>query len=136
MPVITDHLPLETVAIVEATAPDVHASRAAIVFRTWHYLDSEEARRLLFEEFVLDGRVLGLVEAIAATVHRGSWAGATPRSLIQALAQERTSFQAKVEHALILALNEVLGSLATTLVLNAWRQAYRFFMRQLALHAA
>src|SRR4051812_34747915 len=59
-------LPIETVAIVEATAPDVHAKAAAITFRMWHHLPSEAARRLLFAEFALDGRVVGLLEAIAA----------------------------------------------------------------------
>ena len=41
-------LSIETIAIVEATAPEVRANAAAITFRMWHHMPSEAARRLLF----------------------------------------------------------------------------------------
>ena len=58
-------LSIETIAIVEATAPEVRANAAAITFRMWHHMPSEAARRLLFAEFALEGRVVGLLDAIA-----------------------------------------------------------------------
>ena len=128
--VIPQNLPLETIAIVEATAPEVQERRAAIIFYAWHHLETEQARRLLFEEFTLDGHVVGLLDAIVATVRQGSWSGVAPFSLIPLRRQDRESFDETLERALIRALQEVLH--ASTLVLNAWREAFRFFMRQLA----
>ena len=71
-------LPIETIAIVEATAPDVQAKAAAITFRMWHHMPSEAARRLLFAEFALEGRVVGLLEAIAVSARR-KWPETLPR---------------------------------------------------------
>ena len=130
MLVILQTLPLETIAIVEATAPDVQERRAAIIFHAWHNLETEQARRLLFEEFTLDGHVVGLLDAIVATVRRGRWPGVVPLSLIPLRRQDREVFDETLEGALLMALREVLQ--ASTMVMNAWREAFRFFMRQLA----
>lgn len=130
MLIIPQKLPLETIAIIEATAPDVQERRAAITFSAWHHLETEQARRLLFEEFKLDGHVVGLLDAIVATVRQGRWSGITPLSLIPLRRQDRESFDDTLESALIHALQQVLH--ASNLVLNAWREAFRFFMRQLA----
>jgi hemoglobin-like flavoprotein len=119
-------LSLETIKIVEATVPDVQERRAAIIFSAWHHLETEPARRLLFEQFTLDGHVVGLIEAIVATVREGRWLGAAPFS------QPRPDlgwFEATLEDALIRAIKEVLDTSAA--VLNAWREAFRFFTGQL-----
>ena len=125
-------LPIETIAIVEATAPDIQARAAAITFRMWHHLPSEAARRLLFAEFALEGRVVGLLEAIASTARR-TWPRIAPRLLTPGEAQGSVSLYATMEPALMLALAEALGKLATRAVLNAWKQAFRFLTEQLAI---
>lgn len=126
-------LPIETVAIVEATAPDVHAKAAAITFRMWHHLPSEAARRLLFAEFALDGRVVGLLEAIAAAAARRSWPQTFPRLLTPLEVRGSSTLYSTMEPALLLALTEALGKLATRGVLNAWTQAFRFLTAKLAV---
>ena len=128
MLVISQFLPPETIAIVEATAPDVRERQAAIIFRAWHHLETEPARRLLFEQFTLDGHMVGLIDAIVATARRGRWAGAAP-FLPFLPRQDREVLDATLEGALIRALREVLG--ASVMVVNAWREAFRFFMGQL-----
>jgi hemoglobin-like flavoprotein len=125
--IIRQSLPLETIAIVEATAPDVTARQAAIIFRAWHHLETEPARRLLFEQFTLDGHVVGLLDAIVSTARSGRWTGAA--SFLPLLRQDRESFDATLEGALIGALRDVLG--ASIMVVNAWREAFRFFLHQL-----
>ncbi len=127
--VIPQKLPLETVAIVEATAPDVQERRAAIIFRAWHHLPTEQARRLLFEQFTLDGNVVGLLDAIVATVRQGRWLGLAPTSLAPLQRADRDWLDPTLEGALIRAIKEVLD--ASVSVLNAWREAFRFFMGQL-----
>ena len=79
--VISQNLSPETIAIVEASAPEVQGRRAAITFSAWHHLETEPARRLLFEQFTLNGDVVGLLDAIVATVRQGRWSGAAPFSL-------------------------------------------------------
>jgi hemoglobin-like flavoprotein len=125
-------LPIETIAIVEATAPDVHAKAAAITFRMWHHLPSEDARRLLFAEFALEGRVVGLLEAITAAARR-TWPQTLPRLLTPTEAQGSSSLYATMEPALLLALTDALGKRATVAVLNAWKQAFRFLTERLAV---
>jgi hemoglobin-like flavoprotein len=120
-------LPIETIAIVEATAPDVRAKAAAITFRMWHRLPSEAARRLLFAEFVVDGAVVGLLEAVAITARRG-WPQAFPRLVTPDVLQEAASVYASIEPALLIALQEVLGGIATNPVINAWQAAFRFLI--------
>lgn len=127
--VIHQNLPLETIAVVEATVAAVEERRAAIVFRAWHHLETEQARRLLFEPFTLNGSVVGLLDAIVATVRQGRWSGTAPVSLMPLRREDREAFDATLESALIQALQEVLA--APLMVLDAWRQAFRFFMRQL-----
>jgi hemoglobin-like flavoprotein len=123
-------LPLETIAIVEATAPDVQGRRAAITFSAWHHLQTEQSRRLLFEQFTLGGHVVGLLEAIVATVRDGRWLGVTPSAFVPLQRADRDWDDATLEGALIRALKDVLD--ASVSVLNAWRDAFRFFMGQLA----
>jgi len=125
-------LPIETTAIVEATAPDVQANAAAITFRMWHHLPSDEARRLLFAEFAIEGRVVGLLDAIAAAACR-RWSDGFPRLVTPAEAQEAASLYSTMEPALVLALAEALGKMATGAVLNAWKQAFRFLTERLAV---
>lgn len=124
-------LPIETIAIVEATTPDVQAKAAAITFRMWHHLPSEAARRLLFAEFVLEGRVVGLLEAIAVAARR-KWPESLPRLLLPAENAVPESIYSTMEPALMLALTEALGKMATYAVLNAWKQAFRFLTERLA----
>jgi hemoglobin-like flavoprotein len=113
------------IAIVEATAPQIQARAAAITFRMWHHLPSEAARRLLFAEFALEGRVVGLLDAIAIAARRRR-PEMLPRPLIPAEVQGAASFYSSLEPALMLALTEALGKIGTVAVLNAWRQAFRF----------
>ncbi len=124
-------LPIETIAIVEATAPDVQARAAAITFRMWHHLPSEAARHLLFAEFALEGRVVGLLEAIAAAARR-TWPATLPRLLTPAEKLTLDSIYSSMEPALMLALTEALGKVATYAVLNAWKQAFRFLTEGLS----
>lgn len=124
-------LPIETIAIVEATAPDIQAKVAAITFRMWHHLPSEAARRLLFAEFALDGRVVGLLEAIAVSAGR-KWPETQPRLLTPAEKNGSDSIYSTMEPALMLALTEALGKMATCAVLNAWKQAFRSLTEELA----
>ncbi len=125
-------LPIETIAIVEATAPDVKAKAAAITFHMWHHLPSESARRLLFAEFAHEGRVVGLLDAIVVTARR-NWPQALPRLLMPGEAHGSSSLYATLEPVLMTALTEALGRLATNPVLNAWKQAFRFLVEQLAV---
>jgi hemoglobin-like flavoprotein len=125
-------LPIETVAIVEATAPDVHAQAAAITFRMWHHLPSEAARRLLFAEFALEGRVVGLLEAITAAARR-TWPRTAPRLLMPTEAQGSPTLYATMEPALMLGIADALGTRATVAVLNAWKQAFRSLVEHLAV---
>ena len=125
-------LPIETTAIVGATAPDVRANAAAITFRMWHHLPSDGARRLLFAEFAIEGRLVGLLDAIAATACR-RWPDGVPRLVTPAEAQEPASLYSTMEPALMLALAEALGKMATGAVLNAWKQAFRFLTERLAV---
>ena len=125
-------LPIETIAIVEATAPDVQAKAAAITFRMWHHMPSEAARRLLFAEFALEGRVVGLLEAIMVTSGR-NWPQTVPRLLTPTEAQGSNSLYATMEPALMLALTDTLGKMATNAVLNAWKQAFRFLTGQVTV---
>ena len=124
-------LPIETIAIVEATAPDVQANAAAITFRMWHHMPSEAARRLLFAEFALEGRVVGLLEAIAIAARR-KWPETLPRLLTPAENERANSIYSSMEPALVLALTEALGKVATSAVLNAWKQAFRSLTEGLA----
>lgn len=128
--IISQSLPLETIAIVEATAPEVQERRAAIIFRAWHHLETEQSRRLLFEQFSCNGHLLDLLDAIIATV-QGRWSCSAPFSQVPLRHEDRALFDATLESALIRALQEVLRTSA--LVLNAWREAFRFFLRQLTL---
>ena len=124
-------LPIETIAIVEATAPDVQAKAAAITFRMWHHMPSEAARRLLFAEFALEGRVVGLLEAITVAARR-KWPETLPRLLMPSENEASGSIYSTMEPALMLALTEALGKMATCAVLNAWKQAFRFLTEGLA----
>jgi hemoglobin-like flavoprotein len=124
-------LPIETIAIVEATAPDVQAKAAAITFRMWHHMPSEAARHLLFAEFALEGRVVGLLEAIVASVRR-KWPETLPRLLTAGEIHGSDVIYSSMEPALMLALTEALGKMATLAVLNAWKQAFRFLTEGLA----
>jgi len=124
-------LPIETIAIVEATAPDVQAKAAAITFRMWHHMPSEAARRLLFAEFALEGRVVGLLEAIAVSARR-KWPETLPRLLTPSENERANSIYSTMEPALMLALTEALGKMATSAVLNAWKQAFRSLTERLA----
>lgn len=123
-------LSIETIAIVEATAPDVRAKSAAITFWMWHHLPTDRARRLLFTEFVLEGRVFGLLEAIEITAGR-RWPQPLPRPLLVVEPAESAALYAAMEPVLSAALADVLGRLATGAVLNAWRQAYHFLTAQI-----
>jgi len=125
-------LPIETTAIVGATAPDVQAKAAAITFRMWHHLPSDGARRLLFAEFAIEGRVVGLLEAIA-TAACGRRLDGLPRLLTPEEARGSASLYSTIESALMLALTEALGKMATGAVLNAWKQAFRFLTERLAV---
>jgi len=129
--VIFQKLPLETIAIVEASAPRLLERRAAIVFRAWHHLETDQAQRLLFEQFTIDGEVVGLLDAIVATVRQERWSGGVPIGLPPLRQPDRAALDAMLESALIYALGEVLD--VSGIVLNAWREAFRFFMGQLAL---
>jgi hemoglobin-like flavoprotein len=122
-------LPIETIALVEATAPDVLAQAAAITFRMWHDLPSDAARRLLFAEYVLDGRIIGLIDAVIMSARR-TWPLTRPRPIVPAEAEDAPSLYAAIEIALLLALNDALGKLATRAVLNAWRQAFRLLTEE------
>jgi len=124
-------LPIETIAIVEATAPDVQAKAAAIIFRMWHHLPSEAARRLLFAEFAIEGRVVGLLEAITVSARR-KWPEPLPRLLMPAENEGTDSIYSTMEPALMLALTEALGKMGTSVVLNAWKQAFRSLTEGLA----
>jgi len=124
-------LPIETIAIVEATAPDVQAKAAAITFRMWHHMPSEAARHLLFAEFALEGRVVGLLEAITAATCR-RWPATLPRLLTPTEKLSSESIYSSMEPALMLALGEALGKMGTYAVLNAWKQAFRFLTEGLA----
>src|SRR4051794_17950051 len=107
------------IAIVEATAPDVQAQAAAITFRMWHTLPSDAARRLLFAEFAFEGKVVGLLEAIALVPQLRS-SQTLPRLLMPTEAQGSSSLYATMEPALILALADALRTPETGTVLNAW----------------
>lgn len=121
----------ETIGIVEATAPDVQAHAAAITFRMWHHLPSEAARRLLFAEFALDGRVMGLLDAIAVATRRRSLEGL--RLLTPTEAHGSASLYSTMEPVLLLALTEALGKMASNTVLDAWRHAFRFLTEGLTV---
>jgi len=86
---------------------------------------------LLFAEFALEGRVVGLLEAIAATA-RPTWPATSPRLLTPAEKLTLDSIYSSMEPALMLALAEALGKMATHAVLNAWKQAFRFLTEGLA----
>ena len=124
-------LSTETIAIIEATAPQIQAKAAAITFRMWHHLPSETARRLLFAEFALDRRVVGLLDAIAIGASRRR-PEMLLRALIRAEVQGAQSFYSSLEPALMLALSEALGKIAPVAVLNAWKQAFRSLTERLA----
>ena len=119
--------------MVEATAPDVEAHAAAITFRMWHHLPSEAARHLLLAEFALEGRVIGLLEAIAVAVRRTMPEAIMPRLLVPAGFNESVSLYSTMEPALLLALSEALGKVATGGVLNAWKQTFRYLTGRLAV---
>jgi len=121
----------ETIAIVEATAPEVQANAAAITFRMWHHMPSEAARRLLFAEFALEGRVVGLLDAIAIMVRRRELEGGV-RMLTPTEMRTNMSHYSTLEPVLMLALGDALGKMATVAVLNAWQQAFRFLTEKLA----
>jgi hemoglobin-like flavoprotein len=127
--VISQQLSPETIAIIEATAPDLQERRAAIIFRAWHRLETEQARRMLFTEFTLNGHDVGLFDAILATVRAGRWTGRTPFSQVPPHRRD-PEMDATLETAVIGAVQEVL--LASALVVDAWREAFRFFLRQLS----
>jgi len=124
-------LSIETIAIVEATAPEVQANAAAITFRMWHHMPSEAARRLLFAEFALEGRVVGLLDAIAIMVRRRGLEGGF-RMLTPTEMRTNMSHYSTLEPVLMLALGDALGKMATVAVLNAWQQAFRFLTEKLA----
>lgn len=124
-------LPIETIAIIEATAPDIQAKAAAITFRMWHHMPSEAARHLLLAEFALEGRVVGLLEAIAFSVRR-EWPQKLPRLLTPSKKEGSKVIYSTMEPALMLALTEALGKMATRTVLNAWKQAFRLLTEGLA----
>jgi len=118
--------------MVEATAPEVEANAAAITFRMWHHLPSEAARHLLLAEFAMEGRMIGLLEAIAVAVRRTMPDG-MPRLLVPAGFDGSVSLYSAIEPALLLALREALGKMATGSVLNAWKQAFRYLTERLAV---
>jgi nitric oxide dioxygenase len=124
-------LSIETIAIVEATAPEVQANAAAITFRMWHHMPSEAARRLLFAEFALEGRVVGLLDAIAIMARRRGLESGL-RMLTPTEMQTNMSHYSTLEPVLMLALGDALGKMATVAVLNAWQQAFRFLTEELA----
>jgi hemoglobin-like flavoprotein len=124
-------LPIETIAIVEATAPDVQAKAAAITFRMWHHMPSEAARTLLFAEFALEGRVIGLLEAIAISARRRR-PETQPRLLTKPENSGPGAIYSTMEPVLMLALAEALGKMGTLAVLNAWKQAFRSLTEGLA----
>jgi len=125
-------LSIETIAMVEATAPEVEANAAAITFRMWHHLPSEAARDLLLAEFALEGRTISLLEAIAVAVRRTMSDAIIPRLLVPAGFDGSVSLYSSMEPALLLALSEALGKMANSGVLNAWRQAFRYLTERLA----
>ena len=124
-------LSTETIATIEATAPDVQAQAAAITFRMWHHLPSDAARHLLFAEFALDGEALGLLDAIVVAARRRSFEGL--RLLTPAEAKGLVADYSSMEPALLLALTEALGKMASDAVLNAWKEAFRFLTEGLTL---
>lgn len=124
-------LSTETMATIEATAPDVQAKAAAITFRMWHHLPSEAARHLLFAEFALDGDVIGLLDAVLVAARRQSFEGL--RLLTPVEAPGSASLYSTMEPALLLALTEALGKMATDAVLNAWKEAFRFLTEGLGI---
>src|SRR4051812_19828699 len=97
----------------------------------WHHMPSEAARRLLFAEFALDGRVVSLIEAIAVSARR-KWPEMPPRLLTPAENEGSDPIYSTMEPALMLALTEALGKMATSAVLNAWKQAFRSLTKGLA----
>lgn len=125
-------LSIETIAMVEATAPEVEAHAAAITFRMWHHLPSEAARHLLLADFTLEGRLIGLLEAIMAVVRRRMPDAVMPRLLAPAGLDGSVSVYSSMEPALLLALSEALGKMASGGVLNAWKQAFRYLTERLA----
>jgi hemoglobin-like flavoprotein len=122
-------LPVETSAIVAATAPDVMARAAAITIRMWHELADEASRALLFAEFTHKSRTLSLIEAVAAsaTVRGG---GALPRAIASGLPHGLAEQAELLEPAFLRSLADNLGTLSTPAVLNAWKQAFRAFVLQ------
>ena len=124
-------LSTETIATIEATAPDVQAQAAAITFRMWHHLPSDAARHLLFAEFALDGDSLGLLDAIVVAARRRSFEGL--RLLTPVEAKGLASVYSSMEPALLLALTEALGKMASDAVLSAWKRAFRFLTEGLAI---
>lgn len=125
-------LAVETISIVEATAPDVHAKAASIIFRMWHHVPTQGARRLPFAEFALEGRVLGLLEAIAAAMRR-TWLQTLPRLLTPTETEGASSLYAKMEPALLHAWSEVLGKRAAKAVSDAWQLAFRSLAERFAV---
>ena len=125
-------LPIETTAIVEATALDVQAKAAAITCRMWPRLPSGGGWRLLFAAFAIEGRIVGLLEAIAAAACR-RWPDGSTRLLTPEEARGSAAHYSTIEPALMLALAEALGKVATGAVLKAWKQTFRFLTERLAV---
>lgn len=99
------------------------------MLKLWHHVGAGPARALLFEDFVLEGRPLGLIEAIVVTAEERHWRGRLPRGRETGAGGWAVEAE-RLEQAFARSLVEVLGGLATPMVRRAWQDALRVLLRQ------
>lgn len=119
---------METLAIVEATYAEVDARHSAIMLRMWHHAPELAHREILMADFDGGGQPHTFVQAFLAAIRsrqRGSWPNLrAPIGLARA-------HLPMLEQAFVGALRDVLGRVATAMVVNAWGEMVRAFLREL-----
>ena len=121
-------LAVETCAILRATMPQVRARQPEIMMRMWHVLPESFDRDLLFASYERPGTGPSLIEAVLDALP-GLETGRDfqPRP---ALAMELCIGREALQRAFLKALAEMLGTRATEMVMNAWRQLLAVFFRE------
>jgi len=121
-------LGVETLAIVRATFAEVDALHSAIMLRMWHHARPLEQRDMLMADFAIGGRTCSLMQAFLQAVRQrqtGTWP-----SMRMPMGLSHVHLP-MLEQAFMGALGDVLGPLARRMVLNAWGDMVRAFLREL-----
>ena len=119
---------VETLAIVDATFAEVDARHSAIQLRMWHHCPPHAQREMLMASFPCTDHRGTFVQAFLAAVrahHRGAWPALRPPA---GLTQQHLPM---LERAFTGALEDVLGQTAVPMVMNAWTEMVRAFLREL-----